>query len=49
VTYPFGFGAGFTFQTKAGLLSLSYAMGKQKNIPLDLQKGKIHFGITSYF
>ncbi len=49
VSYPFGFGAGFTFQTKAGLLSLSYAMGKQKNIPLDLQKGKIHFGITSYF
>lgn len=47
--YPFGFGAGFTFQTKAGLISLSYAMGKQKNIPLDLQKGKIHFGIISYF
>jgi hypothetical protein len=49
LSYPFGFGAGFTFQTKAGLVSLSYAMGKQKNIPLDLQKGKIHFGITSYF
>lgn len=47
--YPFGFGTGFTFQTKAGLISLSYAMGKQKNIPLDLQKGKIHFGIVSYF
>lgn len=49
LTYPLGFGAGFTFQTKAGLISLSYAMGKQKNIPLDLQKGKIHFGIISYF
>lgn len=49
IDYPLGFGAGFTFQTKIGMLSLSYALGKQKNIPLDLQRGKIHFGIVSYF
>ncbi|KHJ38642.1 outer membrane protein assembly complex, YaeT protein [Pedobacter glucosidilyticus] len=47
--YPFSFGAGFTFQTKAGIVSLNYALGKQQNIPLDLQRGKIHFGIVSYF
>ena len=49
LTHPFSFGAGFTFLTKLGSLSLNYALGKQKNIPLDLQKGKIHFGIVSYF
>lgn len=47
--HPIGFGLGITFQTKVGIASLSYALGKQKNIPLDLQKGKIHFGIVSYF
>ncbi|MBU2268755.1 MAG: hypothetical protein KKB15_11655, partial [Bacteroidetes bacterium] len=47
--HPFGFGLGITFQTKVGIGSLSYALGKQKNIPVDLQKGKIHFGIVSYF
>ncbi len=47
--FPLGFGAGITFQTKIGITSLSYAVGKQQNIPLDLQKGKIHIGILSYF
>ncbi len=47
--YPLGVGVGITFQTKVGIASLSYALGKQKNNPLDLQKGKIHFGIVSYF
>ncbi|WP_442794855.1 ShlB/FhaC/HecB family hemolysin secretion/activation protein [Pelobium manganitolerans] len=47
--FPLGIGAGITFQTKIGITSLSYAIGKQKNIPLDLQKGKIHLGISSYF
>lgn len=47
--YPLGIGAGITFQTKIGITSLSYAIGKQKNIPLDLQKGKIHIGVLSYF
>ena len=47
--HPFGFGLGITFQTKVGIASLSYALGKQKNIPVNLQKGKIHFGIVSYF
>ncbi|WP_026905459.1 ShlB/FhaC/HecB family hemolysin secretion/activation protein [Pedobacter glucosidilyticus] len=47
--YPFSFGAGFTFQTKAGIVSLNYALGKQQNNLLNLQRGKIHFGIVSYF
>jgi outer membrane protein assembly factor BamA len=47
--HPAGFGVGINFETKVGIASLNYALGKQKNIPLDLQKGKIHFGIVSYF
>ncbi|TKC00217.1 hypothetical protein FA046_00620 [Pedobacter cryophilus] len=47
--HPLGFGLGINFQTKVGIASLNYALGKQKNIPVDLQKGKIHFGIISYF
>ncbi|MBC7653673.1 MAG: hypothetical protein H7098_04260 [Oligoflexus sp.] len=47
--FPLGVGVGITFQTKVGIASLSYALGKQKNNALDLQKGKIHFGIVSYF
>jgi hemolysin activation/secretion protein len=46
---PFGVGVGITFQTKVGIASLNYALGNQKNNPLDLQNGKIHFGIASYF
>lgn len=46
---PMGFGIGINFQTKVGIASLNYALGKQKNIPVNLQKGKIHFGIISYF
>ena len=46
---PFGIGLGITFQTKVGIASLNYALGKQKNNPLNLQNGKIHFGIVSFF
>ena len=46
---PLGIGLGITFQTKVGIASLNYALGKQKNNPLNLQNGKIHFGIVSFF
>ena len=46
---PLGIGLGITFQTRIGIASLNYALGKQKNNPLNLQNGKIHFGIVSYF
>jgi hemolysin activation/secretion protein len=47
--FPLGVGAGITFQTKVGIASLNYALGKARNNPLNLQNGKIHFGIVSYF
>jgi len=46
---PFGFGAGINFETKAGIFSLNYALGKQFDNPIDLKSAKIHFGILSTF
>ena len=46
---PVGFGAGISFETKAGIFSISYALGKQFNNPIQLKSGKIHFGIINYF
>jgi outer membrane protein assembly factor BamA len=47
--FPLGFGAGVNFEMELGILSMSYALGKQRNIPLNLRQGKIHFGITALF
>jgi outer membrane protein assembly factor BamA len=46
---PLGFGAGISFETKAGIFSISYALGKQFENPIQLRNGKIHFGIVNYF
>ena len=47
--FPFGFGAGITFTTKAGLFYLSYALGKQLENPISFKTGKIHFGLAVQF
>lgn len=47
--HPFGFGTGINFETRAGIFSLSYALGKQLNNPLLLRSAKIHFGLVNYF
>ncbi len=46
---PFGFGVGINFETKAGIFSMNYALGKQFDNPIDFKSGKIHFGILSRF
>ena len=46
---PFGFGIGLNMGTKIGTFSLSYAFGKQKNQPILIRNGKIHFGYIAYF
>ncbi|MCD4681180.1 MAG: BamA/TamA family outer membrane protein [Bacteroidales bacterium] len=46
---PFGFGAGMSFETKAGIFSIMYALGKQFDNPIDMKSAKIHFGIISTF
>jgi len=47
--FPFGFGLGITFTTKAGLFYLSYALGKQLDNPISMKTGKIHFGLAVQF
>lgn len=45
-----GVGAGLVFETKAGLLNLSYAFGKRNDITSNIrQASKIHFGFINYF
>jgi len=46
---PFGFGAGISFETKAGIFTITYALGKQFNNPIIPRSAKIHFGIVNYF
>ena len=47
--YPFGFGLGLFFKTKAGIFTISYAMGQQKNEDLNISNAKIHFGFINKF
>lgn len=43
-------GLGLVFETKLGLLNVSYAVGKADNIPFNLSlASKIHFGYVTYF
>lgn len=46
---PFGVGTGFSFGTKLGIFTISYAVGKQLTNPFDFRLSKIHFGYTAYF
>jgi outer membrane translocation and assembly module TamA len=44
-----GSGFGLSLETKAGILNLSYALGKSDKEPLSLRQSKIHFGFVSIF
>lgn len=46
---PISAGAGVNFETRAGILSLNYALGNQLGNGFDLRNGKIHFGLTALF
>ena len=46
---PFGFGAGMSFDTKAGIFSIGYALGQQFDNPILFRSAKIHFGFINYF
>ncbi len=46
---PFSFGGGMTFETRAGIFGISYALGRQLGNPIDFQAGKIHLGYVSLF
>ena len=43
-------GIGLEFETKFGLLNLSYALGKRNDVKFDIRNSsKIHFGYINYF
>ncbi len=45
-----GAGIGLAFETKFGLLNISYAAGKRNDVKLNLREAsKIHFGYVNYF
>jgi outer membrane protein assembly factor BamA len=47
--WPYGFGAGVNFETRAGIFSLTYALGQREGQPLQFKSAKIHFGLTAIF
>lgn len=47
--FPFGVGLGLSLRTKAGILSVVYALGNEQDNPIAFQNAKIHFGIISRF
>ncbi|MBN2681709.1 MAG: BamA/TamA family outer membrane protein [Bacteroidales bacterium] len=46
---PIGLGLGTDFETKSGIFSISYAVGKQQTNPFMLKTAKIHFGYINRF
>ncbi len=45
-----GAGISMIYETKGGLLNISYALGKKENLPINLRDAsKIHFGYINYF
>jgi hypothetical protein len=46
---PFGFGAGMSFGTRAGMFSVIYGLGRQFGNPINIRDGKIHVGYFAVF
>lgn len=46
---PYSVGAGVSFETKAGIFQMNYAIGRQFGNPFDFRTGKINFGVVSTF
>lgn len=49
IDFPYGFGAGITFETSAGVFGVSLAFGSRKGNPLDFGAPKVHLGYVSLF
>jgi len=45
---PIGFGTGVSLEVKSGLLTLAYAVGREKGNPIQLSNARVHFGIINY-
>ncbi|MFN8394797.1 MAG: BamA/TamA family outer membrane protein [Bacteroidia bacterium] len=49
VMRPWGLGLGLTYETKAGMLSITYAAGQVAGSPFQPSRGKIHVGLVNQF
>lgn len=47
--YPTGAGAGVSFETRAGMLGISLALGRRQGQPFDPGSPKVHLGYVSLF
>ena len=45
----FSTGLGLSFETKAGIFNLAWAVGKRNDTDFNLRQSKIHFGFVNYF
>lgn len=45
----FGSGLGISFENKAGVFNLAFAVGKRNDLPMNLRQAKIHFGYVNFF
>lgn len=46
---PWGLGLGLTYETKAGMISITYAAGQVAGAPFQPSRGKIHVGLVNQF
>lgn len=44
-----GTGLGLSFETKAGIINLAWAIGQRDDVPFNLRQSKLHLGFASYF
>lgn len=44
-----GTGLGLSFETKAGIINLAWAVGRRNDLEMNLRQSKVHLGFTSYF
>ena len=44
-----GTGIGLSFETKAGLINLAWALGKRDDTEFNLRQSKVHLGFINYF
>ncbi|WP_156772450.1 BamA/TamA family outer membrane protein [Urechidicola croceus] len=45
----FGFGIGYVYNTKAGLIDISYAIGKTSDIPFNFDNSRFHIKLIQFF
>ena len=48
-SHPLGLGLGLNLETKLGVFTISYAVGRQDSQPLSVRSGRIHFGMVTLF